>query len=203
LIQVIFKRISVYKNNWAHICSLTGFLAIRITFLIMTKTNSAADEDLHLSVAIKQGDKQALGRVYDKYAPVLMGLITRIIPTDSSAEEILQTTFLHTWHQIGSFDATRSSLFSWLMNTARQLAIDNVRSGAVQNLTLHIIVDEHATGSNTKQINPEPVQKIIFDMVYYKGESCIKAAGALGIPVEEIKKHIRLAIKNMISGKEL
>ncbi|CAN5183059.1 N/A [soil metagenome] len=169
----------------------------------MTKTNSAVEEDLHLSVAIKQGDKQALGRVYDKYAPVLMGLISRIVPADSSAEEILQNTFLHTWYQIGSFDASRKSLFCWLMNTARQLAIDKVRSGAVQNLPLHNSVNEHATGNNTKQINPEPVQKIIFDMVYYKGESCVNAAGTLGIPVEEIKQHIRLAIKNMISGKEL
>ena len=172
-------------------------------FLIMTKTITGAEEDLRLSVAIKEGDKQALGRIYDKYAPVLMGLISRIIPVDSSAEEILQTTFLHTWHQIGSFNASGSSLFTWLMNTARQLAIDKVRSGQVQNPPQHNLVYEHATSNNTEQIIQEPVQKIIFDMVYYKGESCMKAAEALGMPVEEIKKHIRLAIKNMISVKVL
>ncbi len=170
----------------------------------MTKTITGAEEDLRLSVAIKEGDKQALGRVYDKYAPALMGLISRIIPVDSIAEEILQTTFLHTWHQIGSFNASGRPLFTWLMNIARQLAIDKVRSGQVQNPPQHNLVYEHATSNYTEQIIPEePVQKIIFDMVYYKGESCVKAAEALGMPVEEIKKHVRLAIKNMIRVKVL
>jgi DNA-directed RNA polymerase specialized sigma24 family protein len=169
----------------------------------MTKTITRAEEDLRLSVAIKQGDNQALERVYDKYAPVVMGLISRIIPVESSAEEILQATFLHTWHQIDSFAASGSSLFTWLMNIARKLAIDKVRSGLVQNPPQHNLVYLYATTNDTELINPEPVQNTIFDMVYYKGESYLKTAEALGMPVEEIKKHIRLAIKNMTSVKVL
>ena len=169
----------------------------------MTKTITGAEEDLRLSVAIKEGNKQALGRVYDKYAPILMGFISRIMPVDSSAEEILQTTFLHTWHQTGSFNASGSSLFTWLMNTARQLANDKIRLGQVQNPNQHNLVYEHATSNHIEQIILEPVQKIIFNRVYYKGESCMMAAEALGMSVDDIKKHIRLAIKNMISVKVL
>ena len=165
----------------------------------MTKIITGAEEDIRLSVAIKEGDKQALGRVYDMYAPLLMGFISRIIPVVSSAEEILQTTFLHTWHQIGSFNASGSSLFTWLVNTARQLSIDKVRLGQVQNLPQHNLVYEHANSTDTEQIVSEPVQKNIFNRLYYKGESCVKAAEALDMSVEEIKKHLRLAIKNMIN----
>ena len=60
----------------------------------MTKKITGIDGDLHLSIAIKQGDKEAFGRLYDKYAPVLMGLINRILPADSDGEEILQTAFI-------------------------------------------------------------------------------------------------------------
>ena len=37
----------------------------------------------------------------------------------------------------------------------------------------------------------------IFNFVFYKGLSCTEAAAALKMPVEEVKKYIRLAIKNM------
>ena len=165
----------------------------------MKKTITGADEDLRLSVAIRHGDKQALGMLYDKYAPALMGFISRVVPAPSIAEEILQTTFMHAWHHVGSFNASGSSLFTWLMNTARQLAIDKGRLGQVQNLSQSNLVYEHANSNGAGTIIPEPVQNMIFNRVYYKGESCTKIAGELGIPVEEIKKQIRLVIKTMAS----
>ena len=61
----------------------------------MIKKITGTDGDLYLSITIKQGDKEAFGKLYDKYAPVLMGLINRILPADNDGEEILQTAFLN------------------------------------------------------------------------------------------------------------
>ena len=41
-----------------------------------------------MSIAIKKGDKEAFGSLYDKYALVLMGLINRILSADNDGEEI-------------------------------------------------------------------------------------------------------------------
>lgn len=176
---------------------LAAFKQSGLLLYNMTKKTTGADEDLHLSIAIKQGDKEAFGRLYDKYAPVLMGLISRVLPADSDKEEMLQIAFLHIWDQIGSFDASGSSFLTWLINTTRHLAIDKAKSLPAQNQPNHNSVYTHANKNNDEQHFSGSVQMVIFDLVYYKGLSCTEAAEALTMPVEEIKKNIRLAIKSI------
>ncbi len=169
----------------------------------MTSNIAGADEDHRLAVAINQGNQQALSMLYDKYAPALMGIIRRIVHTDSMAEEILQTTFLHIWSQIGSFNASERSFFAWLLHIARNKALNKASIEQLKNPRGNNTVYEHADNNNEEQSFLEPVQKHIFDLVYYKGLSCAEAAAALKIPVEELRKNIRLAIKNMNGQKIL
>ena len=163
----------------------------------MTKDNTSENEDCLLAIAIQQHNQQALGRLYDKYAPQLMGLITRIAATQIEAEEILQETFLHVWDKISSFDASKGSFFTWLLTIARQLALVKANSAQVKN---HVYFNAvySAANSNDKEQPPETaVEKFIFELVFYKGLSCSVAATVMKMPVEEIKKNIRLAIKNI------
>lgn len=176
---------------------LSAFKQYGLLLYNMTKKTTGADEDLHLSIAIKQGDKKAFGRLYDKYAPVLMGLISRVLPDDSDREEMLQTAFLHIWDQIGSFDALGSSFLTWLINITRHLAINKAKSLTAQYQPNQNPVYLHSNKNNENQLFSVSVQKVIFDLVYYKGLTCTEAAAALTMPVEEIKKNIRLAIKSI------
>jgi RNA polymerase sigma-70 factor (ECF subfamily) len=163
----------------------------------MTNNIKQADEDLCLAIAIKQGDQQALGIVYDKYAPVLLGLICRIVPAKDIAEEILQTAFLHFWQQVSSFEGTKYSLLSWMINITRQLALGKAKSLQMETPAPVISVYEQ-TSNNSENVETisGAVQNVIFDLVYYKGLSCAEAATVLKIPVDALKKNIRMAIKN-------
>ncbi|WP_233507804.1 RNA polymerase sigma factor [Adhaeribacter pallidiroseus] len=47
---------------------------------------------------------------------------------EALAEEILQECFLKIWQSFGQYDPARGKLFTWLINIARHLAIDKIRS---------------------------------------------------------------------------
>ena len=163
----------------------------------MTGNTGGLDEDDGLVIAIKKGDQQAFEVLYGKYAPSLMGLISRILNNDNHAGEILQTSFLAIWDQIGSFDAGKSSLSIWLIRIARNAALDKVKLEQLKNPGGNNTVDEHIIEDNDQPLFPEPLYKTVFNLVYFKGFNCYEAAALLKIPVEELRKNIRLAIKNM------
>ena len=58
----------------------------------------------------------------------LLGVIARIIKKEELAEEVLQDVFLKIWDRIASYDASKGKLFTWMLNIARNQAIDKTRS---------------------------------------------------------------------------
>ena len=162
----------------------------------MTKNKSKADEDKELAAAIRQGDRNALSTLYDKYAPALLGMISRIVKKESDAEEILQTSFMHAWSQSGDFLATERSFFTWLLHIARCQSLEKVKPESVKNPGNKNSVYTGDDNNLAEKSNPASVQQLIFDLVYYQGLSCAAAAEQLAIPVEDIRKNIRMALKN-------
>src|SRR5688500_1509954 len=73
-------------------------------------------------------EKAALDYLYDRYAGALYGIIKRILQKDEQAEELLQDAFLKIWDKIDSYDAAKGRLFTWMLNVARNMAIDKTRS---------------------------------------------------------------------------
>jgi RNA polymerase sigma-70 factor (ECF subfamily) len=84
--------------------------------------------DAELLRAVAGGDEAAFARVYDRYAPILLGLMLRILRSRPEAEDVLQEVFLQVWQQARSFDQARGRAFTWLATLARSRAIDRLRS---------------------------------------------------------------------------
>ena len=162
----------------------------------MTKNKSKADEDKELAAAIRQGDRNALSTLYDKYAPALLGMISRIVKKESDAEEILQTSFMHAWSHSGDFLATERSFFTWLLHIARCQSLEKVKPESVKNPGNKNSVYTGDDNNLAEKSNPASVQQLIFDLLYYQGLSCAAVAEQLAIPVEDIRKNIRMALKN-------
>ncbi len=157
-----------------------------------------ANEDQHLAVSVKQGNIHTLGFLYDKYAPALMGIINRIINNKVQAEEILQITFVKIRDQIDLFDSSTSSLFTWLINIARQSAFDKSKSDNLKDQGFIDTLNKQNINNIEEDLSfPGSIQKLSFDLIYYKGLNCNEAAAELKIPVDELKKNIRIAIKNL------
>ena len=84
--------------------------------------------DAELLRAVAGGDEAAFARVYDRYAPILLGLMLRILRSRPEAEDVLQEVFLQVWQQARSFDPARGRAFTWLATLARSRAIDRLRA---------------------------------------------------------------------------
>ncbi|WP_460879052.1 RNA polymerase sigma factor [Pontibacter rugosus] len=74
---------------------------------VMSGINLQGETEQSLVEALKQGKQEVLGLLYDAYAPVMMGVILRIVPDREVAEEVLQETFLAIWSRIEVYDASK------------------------------------------------------------------------------------------------
>lgn len=150
----------------------------------MIGNSIGAADDLRLAVAIKKGDQQSLGLLYDKYAPALSGIISRIVNEEILAEKILNLTFVKAWNDVAAFNSCSSSLFSWLIKIVRQTAFEELTLQQEQNpQRSNLVYDAH--------------KKSAFDLVYYKGLTYNEAATVLHLTVAEVKASIKMIMDSM------
>lgn len=80
---------------------------------------------------IPAGDRAALQTVYRLTSAKLFGVVLRILPERSEAEDVLQEVYLTVWRKAGDFDSARASPMTWLIAIARNRAIDRLRASRV------------------------------------------------------------------------
>lgn len=175
----------------------------------MTKKRKISLSEEELIVALRQREKIAAEALYDMYSASLFGVIIRIVQNNELAEDLLQETFVKIWNSFSSYSPDKGRLFTWMVNIARNLSIDKIRSkdykNQIKNHELDLNVTSIDTSRNTSY-KPEllgvkdlvdklrPEQKIILDLVYFKGYTHLEAADELSIPLGTIKTRLRMAI---------
>lgn len=102
--------------------------------------DSRSDSDL--VVAMQAGEESALGSLYDRHAPVILGFLMRLMRERADAEPVLLETFLQAARTADRFDAHRSNVLSWLMMIARTRALDVLRSAARQHTLMPLALDD-------------------------------------------------------------
>ena len=104
------------------------------SFNHLKNDNTNISEEQLVSL-LKAHNKVALNLLYDNYAAALYGVIMRITKSQHHAENILQDTFIKIWKSIDSYDSNKGRFFTWMLNIARNSAIDFVRSKAYRKNT--------------------------------------------------------------------
>jgi RNA polymerase sigma factor (sigma-70 family) len=171
---------------------------------------SLTEEELVL--ALRHREKIAVEALYDMYSSSLYGVICRIVIDTATAEDVLQETFVKIWHSFSSYSTDKGRLFTWMVNIARNLAIDKIRSKDFKNQNKNQDLENNVTfideQSNTVY-KPEllgikdlvqtlkPEQRSILELVYFKGYTHVEAADELGIPLGTIKTRLRMAIQEL------
>jgi RNA polymerase sigma-70 factor (ECF subfamily) len=82
------------------------------------------DEELMLAYA--GGDQAALRAIFERYAPILVRLLTRQVGRPADAQDLVQQTFLQLHRARGDFKADMR-LRPWIMTIALNLARDLLR----------------------------------------------------------------------------
>jgi len=175
------------------------------------KTKISLTEE-ELVLALKNREKIAVEALYDMYSSSLYGVISRIITDTATAEDVLQETFVKIWHSFSSYSTEKGRLFTWMVNIARNLAIDKIRSKDYKNQNKNQELENNVTFIDEQRntvYKPElmgikdlvqtlkPDQKIILELVYFKGYTHVEAADELGIPLGTIKTRLRMAIQQL------
>ena len=76
---------------------------------------------------IVEGDRAALGRLYERHRDPMFSFIMRTTAWDRGlAEEVLQDTLLAVWQHAGSF-GSQSQVRTWMYSIARRKALSRLR----------------------------------------------------------------------------
>ena len=90
--------------------------------------------DSELVTRMKAGDEAAVGTIYDRYSPMVFGILMGILREQTAAEELLRDLFVQLWRTAADFDTGRGSLLAWLTVMARNRALALVRAAAGQEI---------------------------------------------------------------------
>ncbi|HZH01649.1 MAG TPA: sigma-70 family RNA polymerase sigma factor [Flavisolibacter sp.] len=166
-------------------------------------------EEQELVALLKAKDNQAFSYLYDNYAGALCGVVKQIVGDMELANDVLQEVFVSIWRKIDTYDASKGRLFTWMLNIARNAAIDKTRSKNYQvglkvqsfdgNEYNHPVVrpgfDDFGLKKQLQKLKDE--QRLLVDLSYYQGYTHEQIAKALNIPLGTVKTRLRSALSQL------
>lgn len=165
-----------------------------------------------LVAMLLQRNEQSFSYLYDNYSGALFGIIKGIIPDEETVRDVLQEVFVNIWKKIGLYDASKGRLFTWMMNIARNAAIDKLRSRSYQdglkNRAIPENVDINIPGATTVQQTDDiglrkiltklkEEHRILIELSYFQGYTHEEISKQLDIPLGTVKTRIRSALTHL------
>jgi DNA-directed RNA polymerase specialized sigma24 family protein len=140
-------------------------------------------EDLALMAAVGRAEREALGHLYDRHAPLLLALGLRLLGERASAEQAVHDLFVQVWHHAREFDASRVSVRTWLVGRMRALSLTRRAVPATGEVLLR------------GGIAGLPAELgAVLELTYFAGLPVPLAAVRLGIPPELVKDRLSRAL---------
>lgn len=172
-------------------------------------TTDALHSEEALVLSLKKKEEEAFRYLYLHYRGSLFTVINQIIPDKETAGDVLQEVFIAVWKNAEKYDAEKGRLFTWLLNIARNTAINKTRSknykNALKNEELNNTVystektNENQVPVNTIGLRKEVCRlkedlKQVLELSYFHGCTQDEISKALNIPLGTVKTRIRSAI---------
>ncbi len=120
---------------------------------------SQGSDDAMLVIAARDGDRAAFGRLYDRYARMVHGVLLAKVPV-VEVDDLVQEVFLlalrrlSTLREAGSFGA-------WLATIARNLAKDYYRRSVSEDCLGNDTPENDIEGGNTERDHADPATAIL------------------------------------------
>ena len=158
--------------------------------------------------SLKERSEKAFGYLYDNYSGALYGVVHSIITDIETANDVLQEVFLNIWKKIDLYDPSKGRLFTWMLNIARNAAIDKFRSKGFRDSLKNQPISENVDINVGWAINPaisdvglrkivsrlKDEQRVLIDLSYFQGFTHEEIAKAMNIPLGTVKTRIRSAL---------
>ncbi len=111
----------------AHECDQESSTSTLERAAIDSFASQAGPSDEALMARTVEGDKEALGCLFRRYARLVRAVGYKILRDDSEADDLLQDVFLFIHQKSAVFDGSKSSPRSWIVQMAYHRAIDRRR----------------------------------------------------------------------------
>lgn len=174
--------------------------------------HNPSDQMLLARVALR--DREAFAMLYDRHAPRVFGLISKLVPARREAEDLLQDVFWQVWNRANQFDAARGMPADWLLLIARSRCRDHWRrAGRRPMITLP---EDAQYGEDQSSDHPGDVERQEFahlarramdelpseqrhciQLAFWQGLTHQEIASSQGLPLGTVKTRIRLGMRKL------
>jgi len=166
-----------------------------------------------LITRFQQKDTFAFEKLHAMYAHNICGVINTIVKDDNLAQEICQDVFVKIWNNALSYNSSKGRFFTWIVNIARNAAIDTMRSKAFKNQKKNLSADyfvsilENTSEDEETTKNTDGIRKLVsklkdkciqvIELLYFKGYTQKEVSEELDIPVGTVKTRNRSCVAQL------
>ena len=190
------------------------FPALRLTGSSTQAANMelpvVAPTDEELLARIPNGDQDALGYLFERYARVVRSIAARILRDAAEADDLVQDLFLFIQRKCSIFDSSKSSAGSWIVHMAYQRTIERRRYLASRHFYARAEMQsqaDHLVGNPTVEhdYSPEAVfgrnglekvmaalseaQRETLRLHFFEGYTLAEISAKLGEPLGNVRHH--------------
>ncbi|MER6198305.1 ECF RNA polymerase sigma factor SigK [Streptomyces sp. NPDC001586] len=157
---------------------------------------------------VAHGDKEAFSALYDALAPMVFGIVVRVVRDRAQSEEVAQEVMIDLWRQAARYRPESGSVSTWAATIAHRRAVDRVRSAQAAADREHAqAAREHRTAFDEvaeqveTRLESEQVRRCLrgltelqrqaVTLAYYGGLTYREVAQTLRTPLPTIKTRMR------------
>lgn len=171
-----------------------------------------------LILEMQKGSERAFSKIYEMYSRNIYTVIYVIVRKESLAEEVLQDVFVKVWNHAHTYSIDKGRFYTWLLNIARNTAIDKTRSKAFKNSAQNLPTENFVTilaghdrlsektdtiGIHKLLSKLRPLCIKLLDYLYFKGYTQAETAETMETPLGTVKTRVRKCIHDLRKQLEI
>ena len=170
---------------------------------------------MHLTLG---GNKEALGRLYDRHASLIYSVLVQKLVDPAEAEDVVHDVFLKLHHKSQLYNPTLGNPIAWLLTVARNTATDKLRRRSThQKFVNKAVLEVEPSAPAHSGLHDDEMEllarclaslpdqpKMMLQLVYFSGLTHQEIADREVQPLGTVKARIRrglLKLRDCVEGK--
>jgi RNA polymerase sigma-70 factor (ECF subfamily) len=151
--------------------------------------------------------KNTFAELYHSYSPAIYSAINKVVKNTTLSQDVLQNTFIKIWQHQANFDKSKGTPFTWMLNIARNEAIDTLRSKRYRQSKVTAPLNEasflnsdpfsHLDHMDVRKLLYilKPRDRVILELCFFRGYTCEQTAELLRLPCGTVKTRMQQSYK--------
>ena len=178
-----------------------------------TEHGRDATADGELLERAHHGDREAVGRLYDRHSGPMLGLARRFLGEPGDAEDLVHDVFIEAWQRASDYAASRGSVRAWLMLRVRSRALDRLRqaqmragkapalaAGADADPSPALTGEPDRARARDALAGLPPANREVLELAYFAGLTCREIAARCDLAEGTVKSRMASGLSQLRSA---